>query len=308
MSGKATAWLAWQRQCARLPRALCIALSVSLLLHVYLLFAPNFNLALATTQALPLQAELLMPRTSQAPQTPNVRPALDLAAPSVVARQAVASEPQQSASTPQPESGMTNDAKRAGEESAWAEETHANPALPSASAVVTEAAAKAVTEAITQQSVAPNNHAATLAQNTHALAQASASVATGNSVASTFPSSGEIDYRVERMQGLEIGQSKHRWQISQGHYQMSAVSETSGLVALFKPLRIEWESSGQMNEQGFQPTRFVIRRGNGKTPGSVEAQAEFDWASVQVRLNDLAPQTLKANTQDLLSFHYQLGH
>ncbi len=113
-----------------------------------------------------------------------------------------------------------------------------------------------------------------------------------------------IRYRVDRGdQGFEIGRSTHDWDIADGAYRITAVTETSGLVAIFKPLRIELESRGRLTAAGLVPERFVTRRKGLETA----EQADFDWTQMQVRVGKRAPQTLNAGAQDLLSFHYQLG-
>lgn len=122
--------------------------------------------------------------------------------------------------------------------------------------------------------------------------------------ASRLPARGMIRYRVDRGdQGFEIGHSTHDWEFVDGTYRITAVTETSGLVALFKPLRIELESRGRLTAAGLQPESFLIRRA-GKETGETAA---FDWEQMQVRIGGGAAQNLSTGAQDLLSFHYQLG-
>jgi hypothetical protein len=121
---------------------------------------------------------------------------------------------------------------------------------------------------------------------------------------SRLPSRGTIHYRVDRGdQGFEIGRATHDWEIVDGAYRMTEVTETTGLVALFKAVRIELESRGRLTAGGLQPEHFVIRRDGRAT----SEKAEFDWEQMQVRIAGAAPQALTAGAQDLLSFHYQLG-
>ena len=121
---------------------------------------------------------------------------------------------------------------------------------------------------------------------------------------SRMPARGMIRYRVDRGdQGFEVGHSTHDWEIVDGAYRMTAVTETTGLVALFKPLRIELESRGHMTAEGLRPDSFMIRRGGSDT----SEKARFDWTQMQVQIGDSAAQPLRHGSQDLLSFHYQLG-
>jgi hypothetical protein len=119
-----------------------------------------------------------------------------------------------------------------------------------------------------------------------------------------LPARGMIRYRVDRGdQEFMVGDSTHDWEIVDGTYRITSVSETSGLVALFKPVRIELESRGRLTAEGLQPEHFVIRRGGRDT----KEKAEFDWVQMQVQVGNAAAQPLGPGAQDLLSFYYQLG-
>lgn len=120
-----------------------------------------------------------------------------------------------------------------------------------------------------------------------------------------LPERGKIRYRVDRGDSnFEIGYSEHTWEISGGRYRLSSVAETTGLVWLFKSIRIEMESRGQMTAEGLRPETFSIRR-NGQETGE---QATFDWDNMKVRVGDRDEQALDHGAQDLLSFNYQLGY
>ncbi|MEY2633738.1 MAG: hypothetical protein RIR00_2392 [Pseudomonadota bacterium] len=116
---------------------------------------------------------------------------------------------------------------------------------------------------------------------------------------------GQISYVVYRgEQGFEIGRSRHEWQIGDGAYRLYALTETSGLVALLKSIRVELESEGRLGEWGLQPERFSVRRN-----GNSGETARFDWQHGQVRLGgDGGPlATAEPGAQDLLSFNYQFA-
>jgi hypothetical protein len=121
---------------------------------------------------------------------------------------------------------------------------------------------------------------------------------------SRLPARGMIRYRVDRGdQGFAVGDSTHDWAVVDGAYRITSVTETSGLAALFKPLRIELESRGHLTDEGLQPDSFMIRRGGSET----SEKAQFDWAQMTVKIGNGAAQLLDHGAQDLLSFHYQLG-
>jgi hypothetical protein len=119
-----------------------------------------------------------------------------------------------------------------------------------------------------------------------------------------LPSRGMIHYRVDRGDSnFEIGFAHHTWEIADGRYQLSSVLETTGLVWLFKPYRIEMKSLGLMVAEGLRPETFAIRRNGQET----KEKAAFDWETMKVRVGDRAEQALLSGSQDLLSFNYQLG-
>lgn len=122
--------------------------------------------------------------------------------------------------------------------------------------------------------------------------------------ASRWPARGMIRYRVDRGdQGFEIGFSIHRWEVIDGAYRLTAVTETNGLVALFRPLRFEVESRGRLTAAGLLPEHVVTRQ-EGRETGTT---ADFDWDKMELRVGNRPARALLPGTQDVLSFAYQLG-
>ena len=119
-----------------------------------------------------------------------------------------------------------------------------------------------------------------------------------------LPPRGMIRYRVDRGDSnFEIGFAQHEWTIADGQYRLTSVAETTGLVSLFKSIRIEMESRGLITAAGLQPQTFAVRRNGQPT----KETADFDWPAMSVRVADRGAQPLDAGAQDLLSFNYQLG-
>jgi hypothetical protein len=124
-------------------------------------------------------------------------------------------------------------------------------------------------------------------------------------VAPRLPPHGVIRYRVDRGDSnFEIGFAQHEWFVADGHYRLTSVAETTGIVWLFKSIRMEMESRGLVNAAGLQPQTFAVRRNGQPTRES----AEFDWERRTVRVADRAEQPLDEGAQDFLSFNYQLGY
>ncbi len=121
---------------------------------------------------------------------------------------------------------------------------------------------------------------------------------------SRLPGRGRILYRVDRGDdGFEIGKATSEWEINEGHYRLKLVTETSGLVWLFKSYRIDMESQGRLDAGGLKPERFSLRRNGVES----DENASFDWEQMQIRLGNGAIHGLSAGAQDLLSFNFHLG-
>jgi len=126
-------------------------------------------------------------------------------------------------------------------------------------------------------------------------------------VKSLLPASGTIRFAIYKESlGLQIGRAEHRWDFSEdGRYRLIGITETSGLVSLFKPIRIETESSGRLVAGGLQPERYRSLK-NGR---DANENADFDWATAEVRLSrDGSVRPIAPGTQDILSLNYQLAY
>ena len=122
-----------------------------------------------------------------------------------------------------------------------------------------------------------------------------------------LPASGYLKFVViKESLGMQIGMAEHRWKFSaDGSYRLQSRIETSGLAALFKPLRQEHESRGQMGPAGLQPIHFSVLR-NGQPRGE---DADFDWQAGEVLLErDGSRHPLHPGSQDVLSLNYQLAY
>ncbi|WP_295006645.1 DUF3108 domain-containing protein [uncultured Dechloromonas sp.] len=122
-----------------------------------------------------------------------------------------------------------------------------------------------------------------------------------------LPASGVIRFAILMgSQGFPVGRAEHRWEFTEdGHYHLYGMTETSGLVALFKTLRFENESHGKLVAGGLQPERYVTRK-NGK---DANENADFDWPAAQVQLSrDGQVRPVAPGTQDILSLNYHLAY
>lgn len=106
--------------------------------------------------------------------------------------------------------------------------------------------------------------------------------------------------------GFSVGRAEIRWAFpGDGAYHLTSVTETSGLVALFKSVRVEHQSQGRLVAGGLQPSRFVSLK-NGTETGE---NADFDWSTGEVRLlRDGSSHRLSPGAQDVLSLNFQLAY
>jgi hypothetical protein len=122
-----------------------------------------------------------------------------------------------------------------------------------------------------------------------------------------LPATGTIRFVIlKESLGFQVGRAEHRWEFGEdGRYRLTGITETSGLVSLFKPIRLETESSGRLVAGGLQPETYRTLK-NGKDAGE---SADFDWSTAEVRLaRDGSVQPIARGTQDILSLNYQLAY
>ncbi len=124
-----------------------------------------------------------------------------------------------------------------------------------------------------------------------------------------LPRKGEITYLLYLgTDKFSVGQTLQSWEIHDDGYRLTSVSETTGLISLFRRERRAYESIGKLTAQGLRPESFANQRVRSGRPE--DARASFDWSAMTVTLGKLREQksvALPADAQDLVSFMYQLG-
>jgi len=111
-----------------------------------------------------------------------------------------------------------------------------------------------------------------------------------------------------RTGGLEVGTMTRRFQIDAGgHYRFESTVESTGLLAMLKPLRIEETSQGTWTADGLRPARYEYLRRSGKK--RKQSRIDFDWAASRAvaTVKDIAVDfELPAGTIDKLSYQLAL--
>ncbi len=125
------------------------------------------------------------------------------------------------------------------------------------------------------------------------------------SILFSLPPRGRVHYQVMRGErGLVVGQSVHHWNHNGKNYVLNSVTETTGLIALFKPVRVVWVSQGAVGPEGLRPHDFRSEKEGGRADS-----ARFDWANMTLDLSGGGQRTVRLlpGSQDVLSMFYQLG-
>jgi len=105
---------------------------------------------------------------------------------------------------------------------------------------------------------------------------------------------------------LGIGRTVQTWEIGDGRYRLTSLSQVTGFLALFVPYLYDFSSEGRLVATGLEPETFSMRRGR---QGANRFEARFDWEAMSLSLGPYAAMrkvALPPGTQDMLSFLYQL--
>lgn len=119
-------------------------------------------------------------------------------------------------------------------------------------------------------------------------------------VVTPLPGKGHIRYVItlgER--GFIVGHAVHSWVHDGFTYRLKSLTETTGLVWVFKPAQVLQSSQGEVTAEGLKPREFRHERA-GRTD-----TANFDWAR-RIVTNGGHEDSLSDGTQDMLSMYYQL--
>ena len=119
-------------------------------------------------------------------------------------------------------------------------------------------------------------------------------------------SEARLEFAVFRGEGLVIGETRYHWVHDGQRYRMDTATETTGLAALLRPLRIDQRSDGDLLDTGLRPQRYVSRPTQGK---GTEEEVVFDWPANRVMLRAGSKQSghdLAAGAQDMASLWLEL--
>ena len=130
---------------------------------------------------------------------------------------------------------------------------------------------------------------------------------TTNFTGTAWPRAGKIGYALLMGEKrLPAGKTTHQWEVAEdGKYRLQALTEPMDVAYIpwFKPGRSLWISMGRVTPQGLQPETFIDK----KEGRPHDIRVDLDRAANPVSGNGGTAPSLD-NTQDVLSFVYQLGY
>lgn len=117
-----------------------------------------------------------------------------------------------------------------------------------------------------------------------------------------LPASGRMRFSVSKGEGAFIvGEAIHEWAVEGDHYTLLSTMQSTGLVALFKTVKLGQSSRGLIDANGLKPLQFRDDRKAG------QYRADFDWDKGSIQLGSGEQLPLAAGAQDVLSMFYQLA-
>jgi hypothetical protein len=123
-----------------------------------------------------------------------------------------------------------------------------------------------------------------------------------------LPQQGRIRYSVTLgQQHFIVGRAVQTWERDGVHYRLKSVTETTGLVGLFKPAKVVQVSQGTVSASGLIPDEFRSTRNDA---GEASESAHFDWDGERITLRSRGKEReapLAPGAQDVLSAIFQLS-
>jgi hypothetical protein len=121
-----------------------------------------------------------------------------------------------------------------------------------------------------------------------------------------LPKHAQLHFAVQYGSGtIKVGEVSHMLDNIDGHYTLRAVTQTTGLVSVFKNYRLTQTSTGTLSKQGLRPDSYIeVKTDSSKAQTS---SASFDWDTKKIHFSSGTESPLPAQAQDALSLPYQLS-
>jgi hypothetical protein len=119
-----------------------------------------------------------------------------------------------------------------------------------------------------------------------------------------LPRHAELRYAVySGTSSFRIGESLHTLEMADGRYTLQAVTQTAGLVSLFKSYKVTQRSSGTVDAQGLHPEQYSEERVD--RSGTLFTTADFNAVTQTATFSHGGVATISPDLQDILSMLYQ---
>lgn len=126
------------------------------------------------------------------------------------------------------------------------------------------------------------------------------------SPAQPLPKRAQLTFIAYMGADLEIGEMRHYLEVGDDkNYALRVVMNTTGLASIFKTYESDQQSSGILTHQGLRPDKFSETKTTSR--GKETLKAEFSWHARVLSLSDGNSMPLPEQTQDIISFLYQLS-
>lgn len=121
-----------------------------------------------------------------------------------------------------------------------------------------------------------------------------------------LPRHAQLTFVAYKGADFPIGEARHRLDIGDDRsYTLRVGMNTTGLASLFKTYESDQQSSGTLVAEGLRPNEFSETKSTSK--GKESYAARFHWGAQVLSFSDGHSMPLPEQTQDILSFLYQLS-
>lgn len=121
-----------------------------------------------------------------------------------------------------------------------------------------------------------------------------------------LPRHAQLKFAVQYGAGtFKVGEISHELENIDGRYSLRAVTQTTGLVGIFKNYQLTQSSSGTVTKQGLRPEIYAEIKSD--SSGTQTATARFDWNENKIYFADGSVRKLLEQAQDVLSLPYHLS-
>ena len=136
--------------------------------------------------------------------------------------------------------------------------------------------------------------------------QQAAEIAPDAQPAHPLPKHAQLNFIVYKGTDFAVGEARHRLDIAADNsYTLKVGVNTTGIASIFKTFDLNQQSSGTLTALGLHPAEFTETKNTAK--GKESLKANFDWVERNLSLSNGSNIQIPEQTQDILSFMYQLS-